>query len=70
MFFHLRASLKKLYESRTRTPKRPAAHVPTLHGILATKHDLQELKVDLTKWMVGTQLAYGSIVVAVLVALL
>jgi hypothetical protein len=36
---------------------------------LATKNDLQELKVDLIKWMVGTQLAYGAIVVAVLVAL-
>ncbi len=36
---------------------------------LATKSDLQELKVDLIKWMVGTQLAYGAIVVAVLVAL-
>ena len=37
---------------------------------LATKTDLHELKVDLIKWMVGTQLAYGTIVVAVLVALL
>jgi hypothetical protein len=36
---------------------------------LATKNDLQELKVDLLKWMVGTQLAYGAIVVAILVAL-
>jgi hypothetical protein len=36
---------------------------------LATKNDLQELKVDLIKWVVGTQLAYGAIVVAVLVAL-
>jgi hypothetical protein len=36
---------------------------------LATKSDLQDLKVDLMRWMVGTQLAYGAIVVAVLVAL-
>ncbi len=44
-----------------------------------TKADLQELehaidkridglKFDLIKWMVGTQLAYGAIVIAVLVA--
>jgi len=32
---------------------------------LVTKNDLQELKVDLIKWMVGTQLAYGAIVVLV-----
>ena len=37
---------------------------------LATKADLQELKVDLIKWMVGTQLAYGAIITGVLVALL
>ena len=35
---------------------------------LATKVDLQELKVDLIKWMVGTQLAYGAIIISVLVA--
>ena len=45
-----------------------------------TKADLQKLehaidkrvdalKFDLIKWMVGTQLAYGAIVIAVLVAL-
>ena len=37
---------------------------------LATKTDLQELKVDLIKWMVGTQLAYGAIIIGVLVAIL
>jgi hypothetical protein len=37
---------------------------------LATKADLQDLKVELIKWMVGTQLAYGAIIVGVLVALL
>jgi hypothetical protein len=37
---------------------------------LATKADLQDLKVDLIKWMVGTHLAYGAIVVGVLVAIL
>ena len=36
---------------------------------LATKNDPQELEVDLIKSMVGTQLVYGAIVVAVLVAL-
>ena len=28
---------------------------------LVTKTDLQEVKLDLIKWMVGTQLAYGAI---------
>ena len=37
---------------------------------LATKADLQDLKFELIKWMVGTQLAYGAIIVGVLVALL
>ena len=37
---------------------------------LATKTDLQELKVDLIKWMVGTQLAYGAIIVGILIAIL
>jgi len=37
---------------------------------LATKTDLQELKVDLIKWMVGTQLAYGAIIIGVLVGIL
>ena len=37
---------------------------------LATKADLQELKVDLIKWMVGTHLAYGAIIIGVLVAIL
>lgn len=35
---------------------------------LATKSDLQEIKIDLIKWMVGTQLAYGAIIIAVMVA--
>jgi hypothetical protein len=37
---------------------------------LVTKTDLQEVKLDLIKWMVGTQLAYGAIIIAVLVAIL
>lgn len=37
---------------------------------LAVKADLQLLKVDLIKWMVGTHLAYGAIIVGVLVAIL
>jgi hypothetical protein len=37
---------------------------------LATKADLQLLKVDLVKWMVGTHLAYGAIIVGVLMALI
>ena len=37
---------------------------------LATKSDLQELKVDLIKRMVGTHLAYGAIIIGVLVAML
>ena len=37
---------------------------------LATKVDLQELKVDLIRWMVGTHLAYGAIIIGVLVSIL
>ena len=37
---------------------------------LATKADLQELKIDLIKWMVGTHLAYTAIIIGVLVAIL
>lgn len=37
---------------------------------LATKADLQTLKIDLIKWMVGTHLAYGALIVGVLVAIL
>ena len=37
---------------------------------LAIKADLQLLKVDLIKWMVGTHLAYSAIIVSVLVTLL
>ena len=37
---------------------------------LVTKSDLQEVKLDLIKWMVGTQLAYGAIIIAVMVAIL
>ena len=33
---------------------------------LATKDDLKDLKLDLIKWMVGTQLAYGAIIVAIM----
>ena len=36
---------------------------------LATKADLQELKVSLIQWMIGIQIGYGAIIVAV-VALL
>jgi hypothetical protein len=36
---------------------------------LVTKTHLQEVKLDLIKWMVGTQLAYGAIIIAVLVAI-
>ena len=43
---------------------------------LASKEDIQEvkeemyrLKIDLIKWVVGTQLAYGAVVISVLVAL-
>ena len=36
---------------------------------LVTKTDLQEVKLDLIKWMVGTQLAYGAIIIAVMVAI-
>jgi hypothetical protein len=32
---------------------------------LATKNDLKDLKLDMIKWMVGTQLAYAAIIVAV-----
>jgi hypothetical protein len=32
---------------------------------LATKNDLNNLKLDMIKWMVGTQLAYAAIIVAV-----
>lgn len=35
---------------------------------LATKADLQTLKLDLIKWMVGTHLAYGAIILGALVA--
>jgi len=37
---------------------------------LVTKTDLQDVKLDLIKWMVGTQLAYGAIIIAVLVVIL
>jgi hypothetical protein len=37
---------------------------------LVTKADLQDVKIDLIRWMVGTQLAYGAIIIAVLVAIL
>ena len=37
---------------------------------IATKIDLQDLKVDLIKWMVGTHLAYAAIIIAVLVAVI
>ena len=37
---------------------------------LVTKTDLQDVKLDLIKWIVGTQLAYGAIIIAVLVAIL
>ena len=37
---------------------------------LATKTDLQELKVDLIKWIVGTQIAYSAIIISVFVTLL
>jgi hypothetical protein len=36
---------------------------------LATKADLRELKIDLIKWMIGVQFAYGALIIAV-VALL
>ena len=36
---------------------------------LVTKTDLQEVKLDLIKWMVGTQLAYGAIIIAVIIAI-
>ena len=47
---------------------------------LATKDDVKDLKqelteemhklkIDLIKWVVGTQLAYGAIVISILVAL-
>jgi hypothetical protein len=32
---------------------------------IATKNDLKDLKLDMIKWMVGTQLAYAAIIVAV-----
>jgi hypothetical protein len=32
---------------------------------LATKSDLKDLKLDMIKWMVGTQLAYAAIIIAV-----
>jgi hypothetical protein len=35
---------------------------------LVNKTDLQEVKIDLIKWMVGTQLAYGAIIIAIVVA--
>lgn len=35
---------------------------------LATKNDLKDLKIDLIKWMVGTQLAYGAIIVAIMLS--
>jgi hypothetical protein len=37
---------------------------------LVTKTDPQEVKLDLIKWIVGTQLAYGAIIIAVMVAIL
>lgn len=37
---------------------------------LATKNDLQNLKVDLIKWIVGTQIAYSAIIISVFVTLL
>ena len=37
---------------------------------LATKADLQTLKLDLIKWMVGTHLAYGAIILGALVAIM
>ena len=36
---------------------------------LATKGDLQDVKVSLIQWMIGIQLGYGAIIIAV-VALL
>lgn len=36
---------------------------------LVTKTDLQDVKIDLIKWIVGTQLAYGAIIIAVMVAI-
>jgi hypothetical protein len=35
---------------------------------LATKADLAALKIDLIKWMIGTQLAYGALIVAIVLA--
>ena len=32
---------------------------------LATKADLRELKIDLIKWMIGVQFAYGALIIAV-----
>lgn len=40
-----------------------------LDARIATKTDLQELKVDLIKWMIGTHLAYGALIIGVLVAI-
>lgn len=37
---------------------------------LPTKADLQELKIDLIKWLVGTQLAYGAIIIAVVLGMI
>jgi len=41
-----------------------AAHEIDLSAFV-TKNDLNNLKLDMIKWMVGTQLAYAAIIVAV-----
>ena len=42
--------------------------VNLINGNLATKADLESLKVELLKWMVGALIAQGGVVVAMTVA--
>lgn len=37
---------------------------------LASKSDLQDVRIDLIRWIVGTQLAYGAIIVGVLFSII
>ena len=37
---------------------------------LASKSDLQDVRIDLIRWIVGTQLAYGAIIVGVLLSII
>ena len=59
-----------LLENRGFTKQQAEALISAAQDIdistVATKTDLQDLKLDLIKWMIGTQLAYGAIIIAIM----